>query len=88
MLKKEDKPVVAVTLMGVTNNGAVAAVEELERAGLEVIGFHATGVGGATMEKIAEEGLVDGIWILRFMNLQVNTSAAVFPMEKLRIQGW
>ena len=61
VLKKEDKPVVAVTLMGVTNNGAVAAVEELERAGLEVIGFHATGVGGATMEKMAEEGLVDGI---------------------------
>ena len=61
VLKKGDKPVVAVTLMGVTNNGAVAAVEELERVGLEVIGFHATGVGGATMEKMAEEGLVDGI---------------------------
>ncbi len=60
-LKKGDKPVVAVTLMGVTNNGAIAAVEELEKAGLEVIGFHATGVGGATMETMASNGLVDGI---------------------------
>ena len=51
----------AVTLMGVTNNGAVEAVEELERVGLEVIGFHATGVGGATMENMAASGLVDGI---------------------------
>lgn len=61
VLEKGDKPVVAVTLMGVTNNGAVAAVDELERAGMEVIGFHATGVGGATMEEMAEKGLVDGI---------------------------
>ncbi|WP_418390106.1 Tm-1-like ATP-binding domain-containing protein [[Clostridium] scindens] len=61
VLKKGDKPVVAVTLMGVTNNGAVEAVEELERVGLEVIGFHATGVGGATMENMAASGLVDGI---------------------------
>lgn len=61
VLKKGDKPVVAVTLMGVTNNGAVAAVDALERAGMEVIGFHATGVGGATMEEMAASGLVDGI---------------------------
>ena len=61
VLQKGDKPVVAVTLMGVTNTGAVAAVEELEKMGLEVIGFHATGVGGATMEDMAANGLVDGI---------------------------
>lgn len=61
ILEKGEKPVVAVTLMGVTNNGAVAAVDELERAGMEVIGFHATGVGGATMEEMAADGLVDGI---------------------------
>ena len=60
-LKKGEKPVVAVTLMGVTNHGAEAAVAELEKAGLEVIGFHATGVGGATMENMAANGLVDGI---------------------------
>lgn len=61
VLEKGEKPVVAVTLMGVTNNGAVAAVDELEKAGMEVIGFHATGVGGATMEEMASNGLVDGI---------------------------
>ena len=61
VIEKEDKPVVAVTLMGVTNNGAVAAVDRLEKAGLEVVGFHATGVGGATMEDMAASGLVDGV---------------------------
>lgn len=34
VLTKGDKPVVAVTLMGVTNTGAVAAVEELEKMDL------------------------------------------------------
>lgn len=61
VLEKGDKPVVAVTLMGVTNNGAESAVETLEAAGMEVIGFHATGVGGATMEDMASNGMVDGI---------------------------
>lgn len=61
VIAKGDKPVVALTLMGVTNNGAVGAVTELEKAGMEVIGFHATGVGGATMEDMAANGMVDGI---------------------------
>jgi len=61
VLTKGNKPVVGVTLMGITNTGACAAVDELERLGIEVIGFHATGVGGAIMEQMAEDGLIDGI---------------------------
>jgi len=33
----------------------------LERLGIEAIGFHTTGVGGAIMEKMAEDGLINGI---------------------------
>lgn len=61
VLKKGDKPVVAVSLMGVTNSGACAAIEELERHGIETIGFHTTGAGGFLMEQMAEDGLIDGI---------------------------
>lgn len=60
-LKKGKKPVIGITLMGITNVGACAAVEELERLGMEVIGFHATGVGGPVMEQMAADGLIDGI---------------------------
>lgn len=60
-IAKENRPVVGLTLMGVTNNGAVAAVEELDRLGIEAIGFHSTGVGGRIMENLAEEGVLDGI---------------------------
>ena len=61
VLKKGDRPVVGVTLMGITNTGACAAIDELERCGIEALGFHATGVGGPTMEQMAEDGLIDGI---------------------------
>ncbi len=61
IVKKGNKPVVAVSLMGITNTGACAAIEELERLGIEAIGFHTTGVGGITMEQMAADGLVDGI---------------------------
>lgn len=60
-IAKGDKPVIGLTLMGVTNNGAMAAVEELERNGYEVLGFHATGVGGSVMEQMAADGLIDGV---------------------------
>ncbi|WP_312642485.1 Tm-1-like ATP-binding domain-containing protein [Hydrogenoanaerobacterium sp.] len=60
-LQKGDKPVVGITLMGVTNTGVCAAVEELERIGIEAIGFHSTGVGGAIMEQLAQGGILDGI---------------------------
>lgn len=61
VLKKEDKLVVGVTLMGITNIGACSAIEELERYGIEAIGFHTTGMGGATMEQMACDALIDGI---------------------------
>jgi uncharacterized protein (UPF0261 family) len=61
VLEKGRKPVVGLTLMGVTNTGCCAAVDELERLGIEVIGFHATGVGGSVMEQMAADGLIDGI---------------------------
>lgn len=60
-LKKSDKVVVGVSLMGITNTGACSAISELERCGLEAIGFHTTGVGGMIMEKLAEDGFLDGI---------------------------
>lgn len=60
-LKKGAKKIVGITLMGITNTGACAAINELEKHGIEVIGFHSTGVGGAIMEQMAYDGLIDGI---------------------------
>lgn len=61
ILKKGEKKIVGITLMGITNTGACAAISELEKHGIEVIGFHSTGVGGAIMEQMAYDGLIDGV---------------------------
>ena len=61
ILKKGDRPVVGVTLMGITNTGACAAIDELERLGIETIGFHSTGAGGAIMEQMAADGMEEVI---------------------------
>ena len=60
-LKKKGGPVIGVTLMGITNTGACAAIDYLREHGAEAIGFHATGVGGPIMEEMACDGLIDGI---------------------------
>lgn len=60
-LKKPERKLVGLTLMGITNEGCCAAVEELDRLGIEAIGFHSTGVGGTIMEQMALEGTLDGI---------------------------
>jgi len=61
ILAKPERPVVGVTLMGITNDGCCAAIDELDKLGIEAIGFHSTGVGGTIMEKLALDGLLDGI---------------------------
>lgn len=55
------RPVIGVSMMGVTNNGATAALRELENLGFEAVGFHATGAGGRVMEEFVETGLLDGV---------------------------
>jgi uncharacterized protein (UPF0261 family) len=56
-----ERPVTAATMFGVTTPAVTAARQELERRGFEVLVFHATGVGGRTMESLVESGLVLGV---------------------------
>jgi uncharacterized protein (UPF0261 family) len=56
-----DKPLVAATMFGVTTKCVERARESLERAGYEVLVFHATGNGGQAMESLVGEGLIAGV---------------------------
>lgn len=83
ILKKGKKPVVGITLMGISNTGACAAVDELERLGVEVIGFHSTGVGGSIMEQMAEDGLIDGI-----LDMTVHELTSEYFLDKIGRGGF
>jgi uncharacterized protein (UPF0261 family) len=57
----DDKPLVAATMFGVTTACVERARATLERAGCEVLVFHATGNGGQAMESLIREGVIAGV---------------------------
>jgi uncharacterized protein (UPF0261 family) len=56
----ESKPLVSVTMFGITTTGLLRIVERLEENGFETIVFHANGSGRA-MEELIDEGLINGV---------------------------
>ncbi len=57
----DERPMVAVSMFGNTTRAVGHARQVLERAGYEVLVFHATGVGGRTMEMLTAEGQFAGV---------------------------
>ncbi|GAA3394109.1 Tm-1-like ATP-binding domain-containing protein [Cryptosporangium minutisporangium] len=55
------KPLVGLTMFGVTTPAADEARERLTELGYEVLVFHATGTGGRAMEKLVESGMLAGV---------------------------
>lgn len=60
-LERGDKPLVAITTVGITTKGAMKAAEVLEKAGYETIVFHAIGPGGRAMEQMMKEGIIGAV---------------------------
>ena len=54
-----DRPIIAASMFGNTTPCVDACRELLDAAGYEVLVFHATGVGGRTMESLIDEGFID-----------------------------
>ncbi len=57
----DDRPLVTATMFGVTTPCVEAARKVIEASGYEVLVFHATGVGGMTMESFVNDGLIRGV---------------------------
>ncbi|MEU6979838.1 Tm-1-like ATP-binding domain-containing protein [Streptomyces sp. NPDC046371] len=55
------RKVVAATMFGVTTPAVDTARARLAEHGYEVLVFHATGAGGRAVEKLARDGLLDGV---------------------------
>lgn len=56
-----ERPLVALTMFGVTTPCAEQAKKSLEQAGYEVLVFHATGSGGDAMETLIRDGVFAGV---------------------------
>jgi uncharacterized protein (UPF0261 family) len=60
-IAQEEKPLVTATMFGVTTPCVERARRSIEQHGYEVLVFHATGVGGQTMESFIADGIVAGV---------------------------
>jgi len=60
-IAQEEKPLVTATMFGVTTPCVERARRIIEEHGYEVLVFHATGVGGQTMESFIADGIVAGV---------------------------
>ncbi|MGH3033688.1 MAG: Tm-1-like ATP-binding domain-containing protein [Gaiellaceae bacterium] len=59
--EESGRPLVAITMFGVTTPGVVRIQAALEERGFETIVFHAVGSGGRAMEQMVEEGMIDAV---------------------------
>ena len=57
-----DKPLIAMTNLGVLTEGATHAVECFRRSGYEVVVFHAVGSGGRAMEQLMKDGVIGAVF--------------------------
>ena len=69
-MRSAERPLVAVTTVGITTIGAMKAIEILEAAGYETIVFHAVGTGGRAMEQLMREGVIGAV--LDFSTIEVS----------------
>jgi len=62
IVPKGEKPLVAMTNLGVLTEGAKVAIDALREAGYETIVFHAVGSGGRAMEEMMRQGIVGAVF--------------------------
>ncbi|UJW86230.1 Tm-1-like ATP-binding domain-containing protein [Devosia sp. SL43] len=78
-----DRPGLGMTMFGVTT-ACVTSVRQIMEASHEVYIFHATGVGGQSMEKLADSGLVAGLIDVTTTEVPDLLVGGVFPATEDR----
>jgi len=81
----ESKRVIAASMFGLTTPAVEAAREFLEGHGYEVMVFHATGAGGASMEKLVDSGFVAGVLDVTTTELADELVGGVFASGPTRL---
>lgn len=80
-----DRPLIAATMFGVTTPCVQEARKILEKAGYEVLVFHATGNGGLAMESLVREGLIAGVLDITTTELADELVGGVFSAGPRRL---
>jgi uncharacterized protein (UPF0261 family) len=85
--RADAKPMIAATMFGVTTAGVTKAREIVEKAGYEVLVFHAVGSGGRTMEELIRAGFVAGVLDLTTTELADELAGGVLTAGPNRLEA-
>ncbi|NSX88286.1 UPF0261 family protein [Agrobacterium tumefaciens] len=80
----DDRPGIGMTMFGVTT-GCVTQLRELLGEAYELFVFHATGVGGQSMEKLADSGLLQAVIDVTTTEIPDLLIGGVFPATNDRL---
>jgi uncharacterized protein (UPF0261 family) len=83
----ELKPIVGMTMFGVTTPCVTAIRTALEAKGFDCLVFHATGVGGRAMEKLVESGLIKAVLDVTTTEVADEVVGGVFPAGPKRFEA-
>lgn len=84
---REAKPLIAATMFGVTTPCVTKAREDLEKAGYEVLVFHAVGTGGRTMEELVRAGFIEGVLDMTTTELADELAGGVLTAGPNRLEA-
>ena len=82
-----EAPVVVASMFGNTTECVNACAAQLGYQGYEVLVFHATGMGGRTMESLVSEGLVDGVLDITTTEWADEICGGVFSAGSTRLEA-
>ena len=74
-----EKPLLGLTMFGVTTPCVMAVKHELEKDGWECLIFHAVGTGGRAMERLVESGRIVGVLDLTTTEVADYFAGGIFP---------
>ncbi|WP_407157611.1 ABC transporter permease [Bradyrhizobium sp. STM 3557] len=81
--RREDLPAIGITMFGVTTPAVQKITADL-RSDFECLVFHATGVGGQSMEKLVDSGVLAGVIDLTTTEVCDLLMGGVFPATEDR----
>jgi uncharacterized protein (UPF0261 family) len=83
-----EKPIVGITTMGSANFSYVPQIKpRLEERGYEVAVFHTSGLGGLTLERLIEEGLIAAALDLCLFDLGCQVTGSTFSVGPNRLEA-
>lgn len=78
------KPLLGLTMFGVTTACVMAVKSQLEQDGWECLIFHAVGTGGRAMERLVESGRIVGVLDLTTTEVVDYLAGGIFPATEDR----